>query len=175
MKQILYSILTVALLWVTSPNAGFAEDAQQSLSGVYTFDAAESQNPNTAIDASVAEMNFLIRGLAKSRLLKTNKPSKQITIHFSGPQVTVQYDDRPPLTTPTNGVPIQWNPENNASIEVTTEVAQGALNQTFKTSEGQRANHYVLSKDNKTLYLNVLISSPWLKSPIQYQLSYKRS
>lgn len=170
-------------LWVpalfalgASPTMGSAPllAQQSSLDGTYHLVPAESDDIHQVIDRAVARMNFVTRPVARSRLRKTNPPYQTVHLSTSVSQVTIRIDAREPLTTPSNGTPIQWKQARGEVVDVSTEWENGILEQTFVAKDGQRVNHFSLSAGGELLHLRVTITSPRLAEPLTYTLRYRK-
>jgi hypothetical protein len=175
MRQRISALFAALLaLALVAPAPGSAQGAA-SLNGTFTYDAAASDNINSAIDAAVRDMNFALRPIARGRLRKTNQPYKRLTISHTAQQVSVVTDDRRPIVSPANGTPVDWTREDGEKLKVSTEWENGTLEQTFKAEDGQRVNAYTMSADGRTLNMNVTITSPRLKKPLTYKMVYRKA
>lgn len=170
------SALFAALLAlaVVAP-AGSAAQGNASLNGTFTYNAAASDNLNTAIDAAVRDMNFAIRPVARGRLRKTNQPYQRVQISHNAQQVSVVTDGRAAIVSPANGTPVDWTREDGERLKVSTEWENGVLEQTFKAEDGQRVNAYSISPDGRTMTMQVTVTSPRLRKPLTYKLVYNRA
>ena len=174
MRQRISALFAALLaLALVAPAPGSAQGAA-SLNGTFTYDAAASDNINSAIDAAVRDMNFALRPIARGRLRKTNQPYKRLTISHTAQQVSVVTDDRRPIVSPANGTPVDWTREDGEKLKVSTEWENGTLEQTFKAEDGQRVNAYTMSADGRTLNMNVTITSPRLKKALNYKMVYRK-
>jgi hypothetical protein len=175
MRQRISALFAALLaLALVAPAPGSAQGAA-SLNGTFTYDAAASDNINSAIDAAVRDMNFAMRPIARGRLRKTNQPYQRVTISHNAQQVSVVTDGRRPIVSPANGTPVDWTREDGEKLKVSTEWENGTLEQTFKAEDGQRVNAYMMSADGRTLTMNVTITSPRLKKPLTYKMIYRKA
>ncbi|MFN3429974.1 MAG: hypothetical protein ACK46X_08475 [Candidatus Sericytochromatia bacterium] len=150
-------------------------EAGATLAGAYALNAAASDDVNKAIDKAVAQMNFVMRPIAHSRLRGTNEVYKQVKIDLSGQTVSTTFDKRAAIVTPASGAAIKWAREDGEKFDVSTAVAGGKkLTQTFKGTDGQRVNVFTLSPDGGKLTMNVTITSPKLSAPLTYKLVFNR-
>ena len=165
-------LAAIAVLAVPVPAALVAQTP--SLAGTFVIQADGSDDINASIDDATARMNFAIRGIARSRLRKTNTPFRRISIAHTPQQVTVTTDTRDPIHTPANGTPIRWRREDGEMLDVSTEWKGGVLEQTFVAEDGKRVNRYSISGDGRLLTMEVTITSPRLPKPLVYRQMYRR-
>lgn len=147
-----------------------------TLQGSYTLiNLAEATDKvKKAIEASAKSMPWGTQGLTRSRLQETNLPPPQrLVISYTSSEVIIETDLAGKIKTSLDGKPVP-----RSGHEVSTKWVNGSLERTFKASDGQRVNTYSLDADGKTLTLHVIgtrESSPRLKQPLEYQLSYRRN
>jgi hypothetical protein len=128
-----------------------------------------------AIDKTVEPLNFVVRPIAKHRLMKTNNPYKRITIALPEGRVSIVTDARAPILTPDGGKPIQWKREDGEVFDVSARWENGVLKQTFEAPDGKRVNTFEVSDDGSELILEVTVTSEKLKKPLVYKVFYKRA
>lgn len=167
------SALAIVLFAVTVPAPGSSQGTA-SLNGTFVYDSAASDDVKKAIDGAVAQMNFLIRPVARGRLRKASPLYQRMTISHTPQQVTITMDARPSVVTPADGTPVEVTRENGEKLKVSTEWENSALEQTFEVEDGKRVNIYTLSPDGRTVTMNVTINSPRLQKPLKYKLVYRR-
>jgi hypothetical protein len=166
---------TAAVALPLVPAPAHAQQAQASaFVGTYTLNQRASDNVERAINEAGSHVMFLIRGIARSRMRSTNVAYHRVTIAEPGNEFTIQYDQRAPIHTPANGTAVQWTREDGEKMQVSTRVADGKLVQTFIPPDGRRVNTYTLSNDNKTLTMEVVVTSPKLPQPLHYRLVFDR-
>ncbi|MNS24228.1 hypothetical protein D3C72_560640 [compost metagenome] len=150
-------------------------EAGATLAGTYALNAAASDDVNKAIDKAVAQMNFVMRPIAHSRLKSTNEVYQRLAIAMTGQTVRTTFDSRQPIESPASGAPIKWTREDGEKFDVSTAVSgEKSIKQTFKGTDGQRVNVYTLSADGAKLTMNVTITSPKLSAPLTYKLVFNR-
>lgn len=137
--------------------------------------AAASEKVNKAIEEVVKPLNFIVRGRARDYLKKTNIPYQRIVISCSQSEVSITTDKRAPIRTSSSGDPKDWTREDGEKFRVSTVCKSEELQQVFQGSNGQRVNAYSIATDDKTLTMQVTITSSRLKQPLKYQLSYRRN
>lgn len=151
------------------------ETAQQpTIEGVYAFDAATSEDIKGAINSVTSKMNFIVKGVARSRLTKTNPAYQRIAIAKEGNEIVVTLDTRKPIRMPADGSSIKWTREDGEKFNLTAAWQDTQLTQTYVAEDGQRVNDFSLGTDGSTMTLAVTVSSEQLPRPMQYKLGYKR-
>jgi len=147
-----------------------AQDA--SLSG--NWHQTHTDNIAAAIDATVKDMNFIKRPIARGRLAKVNPSYQKLMIAISDKEVLVKFDDRAPIHMLPNGQPSPWTREDGDKFMVAAQVGKDQMIQTFKNDEGERTNVYKLSPDGKSLTLSATVKSPKLPKALTYSISFGR-
>ncbi|HEY5810985.1 MAG TPA: hypothetical protein VIT67_23640 [Povalibacter sp.] len=153
---------------------GQASLAEEAVKGVFVNAGNSKDVIDKAIDTAVEKMNFLVAGIARSRLRKTNTLYERIEITNDGAQISVKFDQRQPIVMPADGSAVKWTREDGEVFDVSARSAGSQLEQTFRTEEGQRVNHFtLLPQGSLTLTLDVTVSSPQLPAPMKYTLNYR--
>jgi hypothetical protein len=165
--------LCAALLILGLNTTARAEDP--SWVGVFVNDEQSDAGVQKAIEAAVADMNFITRPVARSRLKKTNSLAHRITITREADTITVRFDERKPAVMPTDGSAIKWTSEDGEEYDVTARVENARLMQTFKAEDGQRVNSFTTEEDGQRLTLGVQVTSPRLPKPLTYAVRYRRA
>jgi hypothetical protein len=142
--------------------------------GVFVNDEQSDAGILQAIDAAVADMNFITRPIARSRLKKTNSLAHRITIARQGETISVRFDERKPAEMPADGSVVKWTGEDGEQFDVFARVESSRLVQTFKAEDGQRVNSFS-AEDAQRLTLEVQVTSPRLPKPLTYSVHYKRA
>lgn len=162
-----------ARLFVVPVLAALSLAAQESsLSGTWTQTRAD--DIAAAIDATVKDMNFIKRPIARGRLAKLNPAYKKVTITITDKGVAVKLDDRAPILMAAAGKATPWTREDGEKFMVAAQVEKDRLIQTFKNEEGERTNVFRLSPDGKTLTLTATIKSGKLPKPLTYSITFGR-
>lgn len=165
--------MRMARLFVVPVLAALSLAAQEpSLSGAWRQTTAD--DIVAAIDATVADMNFIKRPIARGRLTKLNPAYKKVAITLSDKEVLVKLDDREPIHMPANGAAAPWTREDGDKFMVAAQVSKDQLVQTFKNDEGERTNLFKLSPDGKTLTLTATVKSQKLPKPLSYRITFGR-
>jgi len=125
------------------------------------------------IEAATAQMNFITRPIARSRLNQTNNVYRTLRIERESGGITIQFDQRPPQHTPADGQTVQWTREDGQTFLVSTRVDRDDLVQTYQAEDGQRTNRFHVDPATRILTLKVTVTSPRLPGPLDYELTYR--
>ncbi len=165
--------MRLSRLFLVPVLAALSLSAQESaLSG--TWNQIKADDIAAAINNTVADMNFIKRPIARSRLTKLNPAYKKVAISISDKEVLVKLDEREPIHMPPGGKSAPWTREDGEKFSVAAQVSKDQLVQTFKNDEGERTNVFRLSPDGKALTLSATIKSPQLPKPLTYSISFGR-
>jgi hypothetical protein len=165
--------MRAARLFLVPVVAALSLHAQEPmLSG--TWNQTKADDIAAAINATVADMNFIKRPIARSRLTKLNQAYKKLTITLSDKEVLVKFDEREPIHMPPGGQAAPWTREDGEKFMVAAQVSKDQLIQTFKNDEGERTNLFKLSPDGRSLTMSATIRSPQLPKPLTYTVSFGR-
>ena len=141
--------------------------------GTYNVVPAECDDIRPVVDRTVARMNFLIRGIARTRLLKTQLAFPVITVMSTASEFRIRHDGGTDVAHTDLATPVRAKAPDGSSIVV--RLSTGAqLVQSYESSDGRRENRYTLSADRSKLTVDVLVTSPRLPEDIRYRLVYKR-
>jgi hypothetical protein len=164
----------VASLFALGMGAAVGSEQQAKLDGVYSLNAAASDDIKAAIDKGTADMNFLIRGIARDRIAETNPAYKQVEISRDESTVSVQFDKGNPIKVPLDGSVGHWTSEDGTKDDVTAKLSDAKLVLLFKGGGGQRVDTFDLAPDGKTLQLHIKITASRMPAPVAYKLVYQR-
>lgn len=141
--------------------------------GKYEFVPGESDEIDARVEKAVSHMNFLIRGIAKKRLLGANKPIDRVDLRYQGDSVWISLrEDDPWITTLRNG---QFGPyirPDGEVVQAKTELSPGLIDQYFKSDDGEKQMIYTLRPDGK-LAVESIIYSDKLREPFRYTWVYR--
>jgi hypothetical protein len=163
-------LVQVLILFV----AAAAHADNPALQGTFGNEQQSAKTIETAIEASVAKMNFIKRPIARSRLKKTNEAHRRVAITIGGGEISVAFDGRKPVQMPADGSAIRWTREDGETFDVNAAWDGDRLVQTFKAEDGTRANAFSVSADGH-LTLQVTLTSPQLDQPLVYTLTFSRA
>jgi hypothetical protein len=165
--------MRLARLFLVPVLAGLALTAQESpLAG--TWNQVRADDLAAAIQATVADMNFIKRPIARSRLTKLNPGYKKVVIAISDKEVLVKFDERDAIHMPASGQATPWTREDGDKFMVAAQVSRDQLIQTFRNDEGERTNLFKLSPDGKSLVMTATVKSPQLPKALTYAISFGR-
>lgn len=145
-----------------------------ALAGRYVYMPERSASVEQAVEKTVAEVNFMLRPVARSRLNKTNQPYQNITLGLSAGEASITTDKRAPIVAPINGNAIKWKREDGEVMDVSMQWQGKALKETFAAKDGKRVNLFEMSPDGSELHMLVTVSSKSLPKPLVYKLVYQR-
>jgi hypothetical protein len=141
----------------------------------YELVPLESENIRSAIDLSVAHMNFIVRPIARRRLVKANRLAEHITFAVDPDTVRVTFDGMNPIVTPRDGRPAPWvRGETRERYDVHIESAGDTLRQVIATDDGQRENDFEFLDGGARIALHVVLTAERLPIPLRYTLVYRR-
>jgi hypothetical protein len=127
-----------------------------------------------AIERTVADVNFLIRGIARGRLTDRNQPYARITFRFPPGFIEVLAEGRPLFRSPDNGAAATWRGPDGAEYRITQRVDGDTIVQEVGNADGTRRNVFRISPDGHVLTMSARVSSSRLPSALQYALTYRR-
>jgi hypothetical protein len=139
-----------------------------------TWKLASAPDIGKAIEACTAEMSFITRPIARSRLKKLNPAYQKVAIARSGNDFTIQFDERTPIRVPADGQAVAWTREDGEKFMVSLKLAATELLQHYQGVDGERSNRFRVDATGKLLSLDVTVKSQKLPAPLVYTLSYSR-
>jgi hypothetical protein len=154
--------------------AAVAQADDPSLQGTFVNEQQSAKTIETAIEATVAKMNFIKRPIARSRLKKTNEAHRRVEIGLGQGEISVAFDGHKPVQMPADGSTIHWTREDGETFEVHAAWDGERLVQTFKAEDGTRANAFSVGPDGR-LSMLVTLTSPQLDQPLVYTLTFSRA
>jgi hypothetical protein len=164
--------LLAATLSALAVNVTQAQDAR--LHGAFANAGQADKAIKDAIERSVSDFNFVTRPIARSRLRKTNPVIKRLAITQKDGTISIVADGAKPYTVTPGQPPTQWKRDDGELFNVSMTWQGHMLSNTFAAEDGTRVSRYTLSPDGATLTLEVTVASPQLKTPLRYQLMFKR-
>lgn len=164
--------LITMLVGILSQPSGVASPG---LAGTYMLDRGASQDVGKAVETVVEQMSFLVRSIARERLMAANPLPPRIAISFVDNAVTIQTGDGQAITTPTDGTPIDWTQEDGDAAKISAVWEGGKLKRSVVSKNGMRVSTYGLDPTGNTLTLQVVITASQLPQPLDYKLVFRRS
>jgi len=142
--------------------------------GLYQFVPGESDKIDGRVGEAVSHMNFLIRGIAKRRLMGANKPIDRVDLRYQGDSVWISLrEDEPWIPTRRTGEFSPYTRSDGEVVQVKTELKPGVIDQYFKSDDGEKQMIYTLRPDGK-LAVESIIFSEKLQEPFRYTWVYER-
>lgn len=126
-----------------------------------------------AIDDAIADMNGLIRGVARRRLLEANRIIDDLGFSLGGDPLRASYIDGRIIESPASGAPVDWVDQFGDPVKVSQRFSNRKLVQRMFDDNGSRTNVYRFSEDGQRMTMSVEIESPRLPKPIRYSLEYR--
>jgi hypothetical protein len=180
MKKLLVSTTTLIfslLLWLPAVAQDSEESIEEKFSGTYELSLSKAQarkKINKAIEAVVADMNFVKRPFARSALEDKTEPCRQLAIGFPSNKVSITCDAKPASVSPADDTVIDYKAQDGNTYRVSQKHAGRIVRQTFHGDEGKRVNTMKLSEDGKTLEMTVRIESGQLPRSLTYELTFTK-
>ncbi len=151
-----------------------ANEAKRSIAETYAGEyslVAGKKSRDAAIEDVIAEMNVLLRPIARQKLRDGNPMAKKLSITVEGDSIVVAFDGKRDAAkidgTKTKIVGIQGD-----SLDYHVRVGESRLRQVYSGVRGGRSNNIRLRKGDK-LSIAVEMTSDRLPKPLRYRLSYR--
>jgi hypothetical protein len=141
--------------------------------GTYKIIPEECDEIRPVVERSVARMNFLIRSIARGRLLKTQVAFPSITVSADASYFRITHAGGTNIGHTDLSSPVHAKAPDGTPIVVRL-LPGPPLVQTYESSEGKRENTYLLADSGTRLTVVVRITSPRLPEEISYRLVYRR-
>jgi hypothetical protein len=133
--------------------------------------ASEQAALEQAIDDVVAGMNVLARGIARKRLLESNRIPGTVEITGNAERLTIAFEDRE-YTAAVGGAAVDVIGVTGDPLRMTLRVRKRALIQKFVGDKGDRTN--TMTSRQGGLRIAVLVSSDSLPKDLAYTLTFAR-
>jgi hypothetical protein len=161
----------------TPPQPPSDADLRARFSGVFNYAGGQDERAalDAAIDRAAQEFNFLFRPIVRSKLHDTNSIAHVVTFQWAPGSMRVTFTDPArDYRAPDDGTPVHDPKSKDASTRISHRFERGNFIEQFTADEGAQRNVFTLTSDAQKLTMNVLVTSPKLKNPIQYNLTYHR-
>jgi hypothetical protein len=170
-KTLVSGAVALALL---AGAGGLSAQSAPIPAGTWQFVPEQSEPINAAVDQAVSHMNFLVRGIARSRLRGANKPIDRIVVQYPETDVYISLRaDEPPTIPPRSGEFAPYTRADGEVVQVKTELESGLIRQFFDSDDGQKEHVYRLRADG-TMALEVTVFSERLREPFTYTWVFRR-
>lgn len=152
-----------------------SRERARAFEGRYAYAGGQKQRDGVAaaIEATVAELNPLIRNLGRKRLTEANQIPKQVSISINGDKLTLDFDGRSHEVS-LDGKPLKTQSRDGEKVKVSHRMRGDRLVEIIDGTGGDRRNTLSLSDDCNRLTLKVSITSNQLPVPVEYRLTFKR-
>lgn len=164
---------SVFFLWPAELRAAGA-DAIRPFLGSFRHAGGDQERAarDQAVERVVAELNFLVRSIARSRLLGATPIPPTVRIATDGSSLTVANDGRI-YTAPLDGRSVKATGVTGDPVELRYRIAEGKIVQTCDGDGGGRSNTFELAGER--LVMHVRIYSPRLPKDVQFKLTFART
>ena len=157
--------------------AAVTPDLRQSYAGSFRYagDQKERRAREDAIDRTVSSFFFAVRGIARSKLEDRTRILATCTFEFPAGKIRSIVPGHPIAASPETGAPTDYRIDADAFV-LSQRFEGKRLVQTFVADDGgTRKNEFTLSADGKLLFMTATLTSPKLKAPVVYTLTYART
>ncbi|WP_434423452.1 hypothetical protein [Nannocystis pusilla] len=153
-----------------------AQPEQNRFAGTFRYAGGEAQRQQLtdAIEATVAQLNALIRGIGRKRLTAANPIREQISFVVEGTKVTATFAAGRTISGTLGGPAVAWTADDGSPLTVAFSIVKGRLVMEFKADDGGRRSVFTLDESGDKLTMSVTITSSRLDNPLKYALSYRR-
>jgi hypothetical protein len=171
MFAVLVSMIAVGC-WSGDAEAKTA-DALATCRGSYHFvgGGAQRATRDAAIDRAARDVNWFVRGIARSHLTKAADIPNRLVVDARGSDLIVTADGHP-YVAPVDGRQVDVEAATGDKLGLSHELLAGGVREIFRKGKHGKANVYRCGPDR--LEVAVSIFSPKLPKPVRYQLSYRR-
>ena len=156
-----------------------ADDARllTNLEGRWVFagDESERQARLDAIEATVSQMAWVARGIARKRITGSTPIHDHYVFTVDKGTITIAEDAFKGFTTPWDGSPVEISKQMGGPATLTREFTDEGLRSHWQQKRGAGTEIYRAAPDGATMTVTVVISSPRLPSDIRYELTYRRA
>jgi hypothetical protein len=175
MRVALLALLVSAATLAAAPASLFAQVVPDTGSMVFELEPEHCDNVQAAIERTIRPMNFIIRPIARHRLLRTNRPPAHLTILMRDDSLVVTFEGHPPIVTPLDGAKAPWKSGVSKETYYVSSVLSGdTLHQVITASDGHRNDDFVFFDGGEHMVLHVLLEAEHLPGPLDYTLEFRR-
>lgn len=141
--------------------------------GTYRILLEECDEIRPAVERTVSKMSFLVRGIARSRLMKSQILFPAITVYSTDSAFRIRHVNGTDIAHSDSKTGVKAKAPDGSDIVVRLRPGP-PLVQSYESSDGKRENTYTLSADGAKLTVDVRVTSPRLPEEIRYRLVYAR-
>ena len=168
-----FLVLVCVAPLVTATQARADDPARFSGTWEYVGGESEHEGLLEAIEHCVEQLNFLIRPLARRRLVQSSPIPSQVVIQAEASQVSVQQGQGPTLSSQLGSV-IPVTSVDGDRIELSYRMQEDALVQRVANPDGARQTIYRLDPKGRQLRAEVTTSSRFFSRALVYNLTFER-
>jgi hypothetical protein len=176
--QRLVMVLALAAGVSAAGDSMAAEDARllTNLEGRWVFagDESERQARLDAIEATVIQMAWVARGIARKRITASTPIHDHYVFTVDKGTITISEDAFNGFTTPWDGTPVEISRQMGGPATLTREITDEGLRSHWQQKKGAGTEIYRTAPDGTAMIVTVVISSPRLPSDVRYELTYRR-
>lgn len=142
----------------------------------YTLLPDSSGDIKAAVNKTVAHMNFIVRPIARGRLMKVNPTPQRVHITLSHDTVSAAFDNGDPVITPLSGDTVPWtNALTHETDKAHAQASGDTVRQWIAAPDGERENAFIFVDGGARLRLHVTVKSHRLPQPLEYDLMFRRA
>jgi hypothetical protein len=136
---------------------------------IYALSPDESDDVRAAIEHAIAHMNFIVRPIARRRLIRANRPAPMLTFEVRPDTLAVTFPGLNPIITPLTGDTVPWlRGSTGETYAVHVVLAGDTLRQTIASDDGERENDFIFLDAGATIEMHVTLKADRLPAPLQY-------
>jgi hypothetical protein len=136
---------------------------------IYALSPDESDDIRAAIEHAIAHKNFIVRPIARRRLIRANRPAPMLTFEVRPDTLAVTFPGLNPIITPLTGDTVPWlRGSTGETYAVHVVLAGDTLRQTIASDDGERENDFIFLDAGATIEMHVTLSADRLPAPLQY-------
>lgn len=176
------SFLRVALPGATALAAfqpAFARAATDpgAFSGTYKYAGGKTQREKLEhqIEQVVAQLNFMIRNMARSRLTDGLSPAPVLGFDFGTNRVVFRKPGQPTIEGPIDGSPVDWKNDHNERVRLRLKLQGETLSINYKGDGSDSTYQYRFVDGGKRIDIRARIDHVRMPSTLRYGLTYKRA
>lgn len=172
----LVAIAMLGTALAAAPRAASGQETEPAVLGRYTLDEPISRvqtRIERAIERSIADMNALIRGIARGRIADYTPVVRNLRIAVHGDLIAVSLDGRT-LRSNADGSRRDITMPTGDEGQITCRLQETRLTQSFLFDQGTRRHVFTLRPDGK-LVLQVSMGSEQLPAPVSYSMRFRPS
>jgi hypothetical protein len=174
---LLAAVIVLGIASGVSPNTADDAAVVERLAGRWDFAGTdqERQARRDAIEATVSQMAWIARGMARKRITASTPIHDRYDFQLDGGSITISEDGIVGHTAPWDGTPVAIPKKQGGPATLTRSVEDGTLRSHWQQKKGAGTEIYRPSEDGGTLIVTVIVSSPRLPSDVRYELTYRRA